>query len=180
MSANVVQNWKQQQDGDSVVEWVEQTGYVSRDCPYSCTQTWQLRVVWAGDIFVLTDWLSSDTMGGGEMPYKVPDWKIYQVGNHTPELQQVQRMLSSLGLKVSQDTERGDVEAMLGPLDPQRGLEVWQTAAGHGGQTRAGEETHHQGNVPWLLYRGRYCRYVILSSSLDLMLCLTLQVSIII
>ena len=58
------------------------------------------------------------------MPYKVPDWKIYQVGNHTPELQQVQRMLSSLGLKVSQDTERGDVEAMLGPLDPQRGLEV--------------------------------------------------------
>ena len=46
--------------------------------------------------------LSSDTiMGGGEMPYKVPDWKIYQVGKHTPELEQVQRMLSSLGLKVS-------------------------------------------------------------------------------
>merc|ERR1712156_950014 len=40
-----------------------------------------------------------DTMGGGEMPYKVPDWKIYQVGNHTPELENVQRMLSSLGLK---------------------------------------------------------------------------------
>lgn len=35
------------------------------------------------------------------MPYKVPDWKIYQVGKHTPELEQVQRMLSSLGLKVS-------------------------------------------------------------------------------
>lgn len=48
-------------------------------------------------------------MGGGEMPYKVPDWKIYQVGNHTPELQQVQRMLSSLGLKVSQDTERDEM-----------------------------------------------------------------------
>ena len=39
-------------------------------------------------------------MGGGEMPYKVPDWKIYQVGKHTPELEQVQRMLGSLGLKV--------------------------------------------------------------------------------
>ena len=35
------------------------------------------------------------------MPYKVPDWKVYQVGKHTPELEQVQRMLSSLGLKVS-------------------------------------------------------------------------------
>ena len=35
------------------------------------------------------------------MPYKIPDWKIYQVGKHTPELEQVQRMLSSLGLKVS-------------------------------------------------------------------------------
>ena len=57
-------------------------------------------------------------MGGGEMPYKVPDWKIYQVGNHTPELQQVQRMLSSLGLKVSQDTERGDVEAMMSVRTP--------------------------------------------------------------
>ena len=34
------------------------------------------------------------------MPYKVPDWKIYQVGKHTPELEQVQRMLGSLGLKV--------------------------------------------------------------------------------
>jgi len=33
------------------------------------------------------------------MPYKVPDWKIYQVGKHTPELEQVQRMLGSLGLK---------------------------------------------------------------------------------
>ena len=40
-------------------------------------------------------------MGGGEMPYKIPDWKTYQVGKHTPELEQVQRMLSSLGLKVS-------------------------------------------------------------------------------
>ena len=49
---------------------------------------------------VFTLFLSSDTMGGGEMPYKIPDWKVYQVGKHTPELEQVQRMLSSLGLKV--------------------------------------------------------------------------------
>ena len=49
---------------------------------------------------VFTSFLSSDTMGGGEMPYKIPDWKVYQVGKHTPELEQVQRMLSSLGLKV--------------------------------------------------------------------------------
>ena len=48
----------------------------------------------------MTVFLSSDIMGGGEMPYKVPDWKIYQVGKHTPELEQVQRMLSSMGLKV--------------------------------------------------------------------------------
>ena len=38
-------------------------------------------------------------MGGDAMP-KVPDWRSYQVGSHTPELQQVERMLKSLGLKV--------------------------------------------------------------------------------
>ena len=38
-------------------------------------------------------------MGGGAFP-PVPDWKTYKVGPNTPELQHVQRMLSSLGLKV--------------------------------------------------------------------------------
>ena len=39
-------------------------------------------------------------MGGGALP-PVPDWKSYKVGPHTPELEQVQRMLASMGLKVS-------------------------------------------------------------------------------
>jgi len=38
-------------------------------------------------------------MGGGDFHYKVPDWKTYKVGPHTPELENVQRMLKSLGLK---------------------------------------------------------------------------------
>lgn len=38
-------------------------------------------------------------MGGGALP-PVPDWKSYKVGPHTPELEKVQRMLKSLGLKV--------------------------------------------------------------------------------
>jgi len=37
-------------------------------------------------------------MAGGAFP-PVPDWKIYKVGPNTPELEQCQRMLSSLGLK---------------------------------------------------------------------------------
>eukprot|EP00088_Acartia_fossae_P009303 TRINITY_DN14496_c0_g1_i1.p1 TRINITY_DN14496_c0_g1~~TRINITY_DN14496_c0_g1_i1.p1 ORF type:complete len:107 (+),score=21.13 TRINITY_DN14496_c0_g1_i1:30-323(+) len=36
--------------------------------------------------------------GGGPLP-AVPDWKTYKVGPHTPELEHVQRMLKSLGLK---------------------------------------------------------------------------------
>ena len=36
---------------------------------------------------------------GGDFP-PIPDWKTYKVGPHTPELEQVQRMLSSMGLKV--------------------------------------------------------------------------------
>ena len=36
--------------------------------------------------------------GGGNFP-EVPDWRIYKVGPHTPELEQNARMLSSLGLK---------------------------------------------------------------------------------
>ena len=39
-------------------------------------------------------------MGGGGAFPPVPDWKTYKVGPHTPELENVQRMLSSLGLKV--------------------------------------------------------------------------------
>ena len=38
-------------------------------------------------------------MGGASLP-PVPDWKSYQVGSHTPELEKVQRMLKSMGLKV--------------------------------------------------------------------------------
>ena len=58
------------------------------------------------------------------MPYKVPDWKIYQVGKHTPELEQVQRMLGSLGLKVRSEIfvdrrERSKTELISGSLDPQ-------------------------------------------------------------
>ena len=37
---------------------------------------------------------------GHGFPYKVPDWKTYKVSANTPELQQVERMLKSLGLKV--------------------------------------------------------------------------------
>ena len=40
-------------------------------------------------------------MGGGGAFPPVPDWKTYKVGPHTPELEQVQRMLASMGLKVS-------------------------------------------------------------------------------
>ena len=39
-------------------------------------------------------------MGGGAVP-KIPDWKIYTVGEHTPKLLQTQKMLSSMGLKVT-------------------------------------------------------------------------------
>ena len=39
-------------------------------------------------------------MGGGSLP-KIPDWKVYTVGEHTPELLKTQRMLKSLGLTVS-------------------------------------------------------------------------------
>ena len=38
-------------------------------------------------------------MGGGAVP-KIPDWKIYTVGEHTPKLLQTQKMLNSMGLKV--------------------------------------------------------------------------------
>ena len=41
-------------------------------------------------------------MGGGALP-PVPDWKSYKVGSHTPELEQVQKMLKSMGLKVGQE-----------------------------------------------------------------------------
>ena len=44
--------------------------------------------------------LSELRMGGGGAFPPVPDWKTYKVGPHTPELENVQRMLSSLGLKV--------------------------------------------------------------------------------
>jgi len=37
-------------------------------------------------------------MGGDGIP-KVPDWRTCTVGPHTPELQKVERMLSSLNLK---------------------------------------------------------------------------------
>lgn len=36
---------------------------------------------------------------GGDAKSHVPDWKTYKVGAHTPELQHVERMLKSLGLK---------------------------------------------------------------------------------
>ena len=36
---------------------------------------------------------------GHGFPYKVTDWKAYKVGAHTPELEHVERMLKSLGLK---------------------------------------------------------------------------------
>ena len=39
-------------------------------------------------------------MGGGSIP-KIPDWRTYTVGEHTPELLKTQRMLKSLGLNVS-------------------------------------------------------------------------------
>ena len=62
--------------------------------------------------------------GGGHFP-PVPDWKTYKVGPHTPELEQVQRMLSSMGLKVSKMikamTGNGNVKCAIdsGPLGPQ-------------------------------------------------------------
>ena len=37
-------------------------------------------------------------MGGGGIFPEIPDWIIYKVGPHTPELEQNARMLSSLGL----------------------------------------------------------------------------------
>ena len=39
-------------------------------------------------------------MGGGELP-KIPDWRIYTIGEHCPELQHTQRMLKSVGLSVN-------------------------------------------------------------------------------
>lgn len=38
-------------------------------------------------------------MGGGAVP-KIPDWRVYTVGEHTPELLKAQKMLNSMGLKV--------------------------------------------------------------------------------
>lgn len=41
-------------------------------------------------------------MGGdhhGHHTFKIPDWRIYTVGEHTPELLQNERRLKSLGLK---------------------------------------------------------------------------------
>ena len=49
--------------------------------------------------------LSELRMGGGGAFPPVPDWKTYKVGPHTPELENVQRMLSSLGLKVIRTSE---------------------------------------------------------------------------
>ena len=49
--------------------------------------------------------LSELRMGGGGAFPPVPDWKTYKVGPHTPELENVQRMLSSLGLKVGRTLE---------------------------------------------------------------------------
>ena len=49
--------------------------------------------------------LSELRMGGGGAFPPVPDWKTYKVGPHTPELENVQRMLSSLGLKVIRTPE---------------------------------------------------------------------------
>ena len=41
-------------------------------------------------------------MGGGHHHHErlqIPDWKIYQVGDHTPNLQQLQQRLAAKGLK---------------------------------------------------------------------------------
>jgi hypothetical protein len=46
--------------------------------------------------------LFTEEMGGDHhAAYKVPDWRSYTVGEHTPELLKNERMLKSLGLKVS-------------------------------------------------------------------------------
>jgi len=37
--------------------------------------------------------------GGGPLPYKVPHWTKYKVGDHTPELQALEKKLAALGLK---------------------------------------------------------------------------------
>nr|AQS22559.1 NADH dehydrogenase 1 beta subcomplex subunit 3 [Pseudodiaptomus poplesia] len=36
---------------------------------------------------------------GGDHGMKIPDWKSFTVGEHTPELLKLQKMLDSLGLK---------------------------------------------------------------------------------
>jgi len=40
-------------------------------------------------------------MGGGHHHERlqIPDWKIYQVGDHTPNLQKIQHRLAARGLK---------------------------------------------------------------------------------
>ncbi|TRY76383.1 hypothetical protein TCAL_03847 [Tigriopus californicus] len=38
-------------------------------------------------------------MGGGVPHIKVPDWKSFVVGDHTPELQKLQNQLAAKGLK---------------------------------------------------------------------------------
>jgi hypothetical protein len=44
----------------------------------------------------------AERMGGDHHAHtpKIPDWRIYTVGEHTPELLKNERMLKSLGLKV--------------------------------------------------------------------------------
>lgn len=46
--------------------------------------------------------VSALAMGGGHHHHErlqIPDWKIYQVGDHTPNLQQLQQRLAAKGLK---------------------------------------------------------------------------------
>ena len=71
-------------------------------------------------------------MGGGALP-PVPDWKSYQVGSHTPELEKVQKMLKSMGLKVGQDKifmfyfgHIRQAVQLLVPQDPWLRNEVWR------------------------------------------------------
>ena len=59
-------------------------------------------------------------MGGDAIP-KVPDWRTCTVGPHTPELQKVERMLSSLNLKVGSGSCQGREARSLayyGPILP--------------------------------------------------------------
>jgi hypothetical protein len=47
------------------------------------------------------NWFTEAMGGDHHAAYKVPDWRTYTVGEHTPELLKNERMLKSLGLKVS-------------------------------------------------------------------------------